>query len=70
MALLVESHAENHLEKQFLKTITDPALSWTKNHKLGVDGSLMVANDVPIPRECFAKISESLKRNWPRAARV
>ena len=45
------------------------ALAWTKNPKLGVDGSLMVANDVSIPKECFDKISEFLKRNWPRAAR-
>ena len=40
----------------------------TKNTKLGVDGSLMVANNVSIQRECFDKISEFLKRNWPRAA--
>ena len=45
-------------------------LAWTKNPKLWVGWSLMVANDVSIPRECFAKISEFLKRNWPRAAHV
>ena len=44
------------------------AVAWTKNIKLGVDGLLMVANDVSIPRECFDKISEVFKRNWPRAA--
>ena len=43
--------------------------AWTKNTKLGVDGSLLVANDVSMPRECFDKILEFLKRNWPRAAR-
>ena len=44
------------------------SVAWTKNTKLGVDGSLMVANDVSIPRECFDKISEFMKRNWLRAA--
>jgi hypothetical protein len=42
----------------------------TKNPKLRVGGSLMVANDVSIPRECFPKISELLKRNWPGAAHI
>ena len=45
-------------------------LAWTKNPKLWVGWSLMVANDVSIPRECFAKISEFLKRNWLRAAHI
>ena len=36
--------------------------AWTKNHKFGVGGSFMVANDVSIPRECFAKISELKKK--------
>ena len=44
--------------------------AWTKNIKLWISWSLMVANDVSIPKECFAKISEFLKRNWPRAARI
>ena len=35
---------------------------------MGINGSLMVANDVSIPRECFDKISEFMKRNWLRAA--
>jgi hypothetical protein len=30
----------------------------------------MVANDGSILRECFARISELLKRNWPGAARI
>jgi hypothetical protein len=40
-------------------------LARTKNSKLRVDGSVIV----DIQRECFEKISEFLKRNWPRAAR-
>ena len=44
-------------------------LAWTKNPKLGIGWSLMVANDVSIPKECFDKISDFLKRNRPRAAR-
>ena len=48
----------------------DWTLAWTKNPKLWVGWSLMVANDVSIPRECFAKISEFLKRNWLRAAHI
>ena len=36
-------------------------IAWTKNSKLRVIRSLMVANDVSIPRECFAKISEFRK---------
>ena len=39
-------------------------LAWTKNPNLCVGWSLMVANDVFILRECFAKISEFFKRNW------
>ena len=42
----------------------------TKNPKLRVFVSFMVANDVSIPRECFLKISEFLKRNWPGATRI
>ena len=45
------------------------AVAWKKNPKLWVGGSLMVANDVSIRRECFDKISGFLKRNWPSAAR-
>ena len=45
-------------------------VAWTENPKLGVGGSLMVANDVSIPKECFPKVSELLKRNWPRAAHI
>ena len=33
------------------------SLAWTKNSKLGVDGSLTVANDVSTPKERFDKIS-------------
>ena len=47
-----------------------PGLAWTTNPKLWVGWSLMVANDVSIPRECFAKISELLKRNGLRAAHI
>ena len=43
-------------------------LAWTKKNNLGVDGPLMLTNDVSIAREYFAKISEFLKRNWLRAA--
>ena len=52
--------------------MTEPSFlipSWTKTPKLWVDGSLVVANDVSIPRECFPKISECLKINWSGAAR-
>ena len=45
-----------------------PTVAWTKNPNLGIYGSLMVANDVSLPRECFDKISEFMKRNWLRAA--
>ena len=46
------------------------SLALTKNQKLLVGWSLMVANDVSIPRECFAQISELLKRNGMRAAHI
>ena len=29
-----------------------------------------MANAVSVPRECFPKISELLKRNWPGAAHI
>ena len=29
-----------------------------------------MANAVSMPRECFPKISELMKRNWPGAARI
>ena len=45
-------------------------VAWTKKSNLGIYGSLMVANDVSIPRECFPKISELLKRNWLRAPHI
>ena len=35
-------------------------VAWTKNPKLGVGGSFMVASDVSIPKECCDKISELL----------
>ena len=38
--------------------------------KWWVGWSLIVANAVSIPRECFPKISEFIKRNWPGAARI
>ena len=41
-------------------------VAWTKNPNLGIYVSLMVANDVSLPRECFDKISEFMKRNWQR----
>ena len=44
--------------------------AWTKNPKLWVYGSLIVANDITIPKECFAKNSEFWKRNWPRAGHI
>ena len=46
------------------------AIAWTKNPKLLVGWSLMVANDVSIPRDCFAKISEFLKTNLLSAAHI
>ena len=40
-------------------------LDWIKNCKLGVGGSLIVANDVSLPQECFPKKSEFLKKqDW------
>ena len=60
--------AVGHYRRKIQKDITR-VLAWTRNTKLGIDGSLMVANDVSIPRKCFDKIPEFLKRNWPRAAR-
>ena len=50
--------------------ISDPPLVWTKNQKLWVGWSLMVANDESILRACFAKISEFSKINWLRAAHI
>ena len=44
-------------------------LAWTKNTKLGVDVSLMVANYVSIPREFFDKISDFFKE-FGRGQRV
>ena len=38
--------------------------------KLRVSWSLIVANDVSIPRELFPKISEFMKINWLGAARI
>ena len=55
---------------QSVQIVDVSLVAWTKNPKLWVGWSLMVANDVSIPRECFAKISELLKRNWLRAAHI
>jgi hypothetical protein len=57
--------------KKELNNQSQPAgIAWTKNPKFWVGWSLMVANDVSIPRKCFSKISELLKRNWLRAAHI
>ena len=45
-------------------------VAWTKTNKFWVGGSLVVANDESIPRECFPKISEILKRNGPSIAPI
>ena len=57
---------DTHLECQKAACM----VAWTRNPKLWVSWSLMVANDVPIPRECFTKISEFFKRNWLKAAHI
>ena len=49
-------------------------LGWTNTSKLWV-GALnnmanAVSNAVSMPRECFPKILEFMKRNWPGAARI
>ena len=49
--------------KLYLKT----GLDWTKNCKLGDGGSLIVANNVSLPRECSIKkyfFRESLPSVW------
>ena len=65
---VTDGQLEEHITN--VHKLSPTNLAWTKNPKLWVGWSLMVANDVSIPRVCFAKISEFLKRNWLRAAHI
>ena len=54
-----------------LNYLTSPCtLGWTNTPEWWVGAQYNMANAVSMPRQCFPKISEFMKGNWPGAARI